>query len=370
MPQPVRPWTRGLLAGVLSCLAGSALAEAPPYGTAWQVSRNLRMAVSAGLDAPFGPASEAGFKISGTNVNLAFAAMAQTAEYSGSEPWAEATLVWIEAKVGDSPWHRWEVGETGGGEGQDPPGTVWVNVGKGARFASTHFQDGASIPVQVKAAFTLERPGFGQSFEVSSSINVEAYNRALCWGTDEDWNGSAYYRPNPEQPLTPPLVATEAFNLLYADELPALRHTLFPASAYGSAVKELQEDELEAEMDKATLYVAMTHGAGSPAVGNTGLRSSYDDGNAANGDDELLWAEIGGYVARTHTPPSLTTTPLPNMSLVWACANSNGLAQAAAAFGMVGRPNAAHAGFEGPVAAKLAIGAKLSIAPHMEAVLN
>jgi hypothetical protein len=37
---------------------------------------------------------------------------------------------------------------------------------------------------------------------------------------------------------------------------------------------------------------------------------------------------------------------------------------------MVGRPNAAHAGFEGSVAAKLALGGKTGLDRHVEAVVN
>lgn len=355
-------------------MLGPGAASAEPYGCASLTDKNLKLSACITLEAPFGPATEAGFKVSGTNVNLTFETVVENAAYSGQDPWSTGEVMWLEAKIGDSPWHHWTAADGwigGGGDGQDPPGTVVDEFAKGARFASTHFNHGASILVQVKAGFTLyDQQMGGMGVIVEASISVDAYNEVLSWGTDEDLGPNGFFRPNPEPLLSPPLVAREAFALLYPDEYVGLKHLKYPASTAGDAVKELQEDELEAEMDKATLYVTVTHGAGNPEVGNIGLRSSYDDGNAANGDDELTWAEIAGYVSRVHTPPTTQTVPLPNMSLVWACANHSGLDAAASAFGMVGRPNAAHAGFEQSVAARLFNMGRQSLARHTEAVLN
>lgn len=336
---------------ILATLAWAAIAAAqpdpPPFNSHTVEDRNMLLKVEIGLGAPFGPVPvtepENPILVSGTIVNVTFeAGAAGIPDWSGPA-WTGYEILHVVAEVSGVDGAT-AVSEDNLREYSVPNAGVGSQI---ARFASTAFDHGWTINLTVRACWRLSRDGEPPKIvDVEHTVPVQAHNVAVPWATKEIESGGGFTVPSPEQYYHVSSTARRAMHLLLRPapygQLMTVNHQVSPATADDS--REQQESELQVLLQPGTLFVTMTHGHYGESS-TLGLRSSYDDGDPATGDDLLTWTEIGTYVG--------TSVPLPNLALIWACTSAVDLAIGAASFKVDGCPDAAYAGFPGRVHVRL-----------------
>lgn len=263
-----------------------------------------------------------GQEVSGTNVNF---------------------TAWLEAFIPENPvapfYHgvyaeelRIKIGETVVYHAVHPAQSV-PQV-RPVRFASTHFQNGSTIPVEVKAKLACYTwAGYPPvqvvqyHLEVTTTANLVSYNQSLSLATHEEYvQGVGYVFES----------VPDGFDYSYSALLGALsardvlglnKHLAMPA---GGAVNEFNETELKVALGSDTVFIGFTHGE------TTGIRASYSDGNAGNGDEHLTWSELATVLR--------TTSVLRNLVLAYACSTLAAGAAPAQSLGVSGTDRA-YAGF-------------------------
>ncbi|MCC6404392.1 MAG: hypothetical protein IT207_10335 [Fimbriimonadaceae bacterium] len=273
-------------------------------------------------------------KVSGTNVNVRFTGGGgPDANWNGAQTYDAARLDKIEFSIGSG-------NVTTGTLVKNMLGNTTSETAR-VRFASTKFAHGTDIELRVKAYVSLKRASDQQWFAktIEHPVLVDAYNTVQRLATHEIVvNGGYEFDPDPTG-FEYSRVSTEGTN--YAQQLlshNSLNHQLqWPTSI---ADNEQQESELAEQLDESTVNVLFTHGEAAL------FRSSYDDGNPANGDDRISIAEAAGYAARA------TGIPQINLTLLYACLCCSNGEDWAASFGAWDDgpvPNRALAGFNGVV---------------------
>lgn len=263
-----------------------------------------------------------GQEVSGTNVNF---------------------TAWLEAFIPQNPvapfYHgvyaeelRIKIGETVVYHAVHPAQSV-PQV-RPVRFASTHFQNGSTVPVEVKAKLACFMwSGYPpvqvvqHRIEVTTTANLVSYNQSLSLATHEEYVEGVGYVFNGapaglNYSFSALMGALGAKNILSANQ-----HLTMPSSGL---VNEFNETELRYALRSDTVFIAFTHGEA------TGIRASYDDSNSDNGDEHLTWSEISAV-------PRFANVPR-NLVLAYACHTLTAGGAPVAAFG-VNATNRAYTGF-------------------------
>ncbi|MGE0002789.1 MAG: hypothetical protein AB7T05_12060, partial [Fimbriimonadaceae bacterium] len=324
----------------LLLLPGLAPAQDEVYWRRWRQEDNFQVFIEIQTEAPDPPLPDEApsplVKVSGTNVNVKFTGGGgPDANWNGAQTYDAARLDKIEFSV------------SGAGISTDTLTKAFENTPNGVariRFASTRFAHGTDIELRAKAFVSLKKASGGSWVQktVEHDLDVDAYNTVQRLATHEIVNAAGQYEFDPDPTAFEySYVSSEGTN--QAQQLlgqPGLNHQLQWPS--GIADNEQQESELAEHLDESTVNVLFTHG--EPAL----FRSSYDDGNPANGDDRITIPEVTGYVARA------AGIPLCNLTLMYACSYGASGHEWAEAFGAeqqqesgwVVVPNRAWCGFD------------------------
>lgn len=289
-------------------LASLAAADVP-YGYAEAGHRNVLVSVQISLGDPWGSRFQIDLgntKVSFTMVDAHFAAKAETEPYGGSEPYGDADVIKIRAKVGSSKTHSWNYAPGG-----DPPGggTVFDDEAGHARFASTNFADGANVVLMMEATVRLYEGGSHTDVVLPVSASVKAHNKQLTFGT------TVGLQPNPFLPSMEE-VSTD-FSQRARTKLDEAKHDSLSAA-------DLQtRPGLDGLLGQLTAMCVATHGA--PGGFCDSYTDDYDD--PVHGYD---WSEAGFHVGLSGRNAS--GEPLPNLVLMYSCDCFG--AAAAATFGI------------------------------------
>ncbi|MGE0000959.1 MAG: hypothetical protein AB7F50_11220 [Fimbriimonadaceae bacterium] len=239
-------------------------------------------------------------------MDVYFSAKAETYPYSGTQPFDDADVVKIRAKIGNSKTHTWNFSPGG-----DPPsGGVTFDFEQGhGRFASTNFEDGNTVVLWMEATFRLYQNGGSMDVTLPVSANFKAYNQQLTFGT------TVGTQPNPFLPSMEE-VSTE-FSQRARTKLNDVKH----ASLSGADLQE--RPGLDVHLGSLAAKAVATHGA--PGGFCDSHMDDYND--PVHGYD---WAEAGFNVGlSTRTANGV---PLPNLIPMYSCDCFG--AAAAATFGI------------------------------------
>ncbi|MCC6402753.1 MAG: hypothetical protein IT207_01960 [Fimbriimonadaceae bacterium] len=290
---------------VLSLVLVAASASAQTYGCTSVTNGNLTYEACIQLQAPFGPATGPGQKVSGTDVNLVFQGKVSKAS-SQTTPWQAGEVAEIVAQIGDSPQRTWTVLNGWVGGGSPDPGTVVDLDTKQARFSSTHFADEAAIPVTLTVKFDLVEPdGDRVRVEASTNVSLSAHNKHLAWANQV---GPAAFGGIPSFADQTTAERAAAKDRLEAAEL---RH-----SGLGPAVM-LTREQIVSSLDEATVLFASTHsksgGAGSSFYGPQPSPGGPPTFGPAG--ELVSWAELQSEIEQG----GFREAPLPNIVFFYSC---------------------------------------------------
>jgi hypothetical protein len=338
-------WVRILL--FVSVMA-SVRAWADPYGTQTIVDHNAVMGGGVSVEAPFGPVTQAGRPISGTDVNV----VASASGVIITDPditWVLIDLTGFEFKINGTviPHPALNPGADGA--------TMAVRV------ASTYFAAMSAVPMSLHAKWHLW--GFDENlnpveadFEVNPSISAQAYNRITMSGTKYDTNGndSSLYSLHTGVAVNGAKLRFGEMNhqILPPPGIDYLRKAEFLADLFSPAIGQGQAKS-------ATAYYGMVHGE------FTGIKEGNRTNPPPNPVLTSAWAEIKAKVAAAVLGPY--ALPRPNIALFYSCdvLNPNNGVQGDPrnTFKMTPDPgepdysrDKAVAGFETPVGTALKIG--------------
>lgn len=244
-----------------SCVCGQ---SAPPFGQDGIGFSNYALVVSiAGF-------TQNAQKVSGTNVRFTAKAQATTV----IPDW----LVLAPPPQGQEPYNNGFVSEfklTLGGEvlvnmaGQSSP-----TIQKSVRFASTHFEHLASVPIQIHAKAVLQclapngdRLHPDLVVERTLNISVQVYNKGTFLATQETTDMFGQFVIDPGS-LEAQLAAEGVDRAIPGTQ--GLNHAVDPATSSGA--QNLRADDIAPKFKFSTTFLTVTHG-----LQGQGLRASHTD---------------------------------------------------------------------------------------------
>ena len=247
---------------------------------------------------------------------------------------------------------------------------------EGIRFASTHFADDASIPIEFDVIFVLQGQGL-PDYPVALPpvvVNLKAYNKALYLATMEYWSGTQFLKPDDQGYPVPCQTADVAKLVIDAGAAKlngtTMNHTTVPDNGDGTTYRESEgQNRLDTNLSLATVMFACTHGEQGR------FRASHAD--------ELWYSptysnEVKTYVtSKPGTPRPPRDVPPYNMAFFYACETLAGGNNAPIAFGLLGLgspgevfPNKAYLGFAGKVKETLYQPSTETLEKHSERLMS
>jgi len=294
---------RATVALILVLLAASASTQT--YGCTSVTNGNLTYEACIQLQAPFGPATGPGQKVSGTDVNLVFQGKVSKAS-SQTTPWQAGEVAEMVAQIGDSPQNTWTVLNGWTGDGSPDPGTVVDLDTKQARFSSTHFADAGAISVQLTVKFDLVRPDqTRERVEAPTNVSLAAYNKHIAWANEVGPGAFGGIPSFADQTTAERSAARDRL------EAPELRH-----SGLGPAVM-LTREQIVGALDEATVIFASTH-SGSGGAGSSFYGPQPSPGGPPTfglASELVTWAEFQSEIEQG----GFREVPLPNIVFFYSC---------------------------------------------------
>jgi len=289
---------RGIVFLAVTSLVTSVFCQ-NPYGNEFILDHNAAVAGGVTVEIPFGPVTQAGMPISGTDVNVVASAIGVIIP-DPNITWYIIDLTEFEFKINSTVIPHPPLAPNADGA------TIKVRV------ASTHFAAMSSIPMNLHAKWHLW--GLDENFnpvegdlEVNPSISVQAYNRVTMTGTKYDGNGndSSLFSFHTG-------VAVNGAKI----RIGAMNHQVLPAgnTTYLTKAQILGDFFSPAAglnaVKSSTVFYGMMHGEYG------GLKEGNKT-NPPNAPLLLTWAEIKAeFVAAVLGPYGL---PRPNLVLLYAC---------------------------------------------------